>query len=103
MNKALLVWNILLTIVLAMLIVSGCATLDPQYTSLATEVKNNRIIIDQLVDLAEKNSSDISNNSAAILKNTLTIANLQTATQAAIAASEASMRQLIQTYLSAQQ
>jgi len=103
MNKALLVWNILITIALAMMVISGCATLDPQYASMVTEVKNNRIIIDQLVDLAEQNRVEINKNSAASLKNTLAIANLQSTTQAAIAASDASLRQLIQTYLATQQ
>lgn len=102
MNKALLVWNILITIALTMVVISGCATLDPQYASMVTEVKNNRIIIDQLVDLAEQNRVEI-NNSTAILKNTLAIANLQSATQASIAASDASLRQLIQTYMATQQ
>jgi hypothetical protein len=101
MNKALLVWNILITIALTMVVISGCATLDPQYASMVTEVKNNRIIIDQLVDLAEQNRVEI-NNSTAILKNTLAIANLQSATQASIAASDASLRQLIQTYMATQ-
>jgi len=103
MNKALLVWNILITIALAMVVISGCATLDPQYSSMVTEVKNNRIIIDQLVDLAGQNRVEINNNSTAILKNTLTVANLQSATQASIAASDASLRQLIQTYMATQQ
>jgi len=103
MNKALLVWNILITIALAMMVISGCATLDPQYASMVTEVKNNRIIIDQLVDLAEQNRVEINKNSAASLKNTLAIANLQSTTQAAIAASDASLRQFIQTYVAAQQ
>ncbi len=103
MKKVLLLWNVVITIALVMLVISGCSALDPQYSSMVTEVKNNRIIIDQLVDLAEQNKVEINNNTTAIMKNTLTVANQQSITQAAIAASDASLRQLIQTYVAVQQ
>jgi hypothetical protein len=103
MNKALLIWNILITIALAMLVISGCATLDPQFTSVSTQVKENRALIEQIVNLANSNRAAINSNTISITKNTLTIANLQTSTQAAIAATDASLRQLIQTYVATQQ
>lgn len=99
MNKALLIWNILITITLAMLVISGCATLDPQFASISTQVKENRALIEQIVNLANSNRAAINSNTTAITKNTLTIANIQTSTQAAIAATDASLRQLIQTYV----
>ncbi len=99
MNKALLIWNILITIALAMLVISGCATLDPQFASISTQVKENRALIEQIVNLANSNRAAINSNTTSITKNTLTIANIQTSTQAAIAATDASLRQLIQTYV----
>jgi hypothetical protein len=99
MNKALLIWNILITIALAMVVISGCATLDPQFASISTQVKENRALIQQIVNLANSNRAAINSNTTAITKNTLTIANVQAGTQAAIAATDASLRQLIQTYV----
>ena len=101
MNKLLLIWNMVISVALVLTVISGCATLDPEYASTAAQVKNNRIIIDQLVTLSEQNSAKINENNTAILKNTLSIASLQTSTRATIAATEASLRQLIQTYVSA--
>ena len=103
MNKALLIWNILLTITLAMLVISGCASMDPQFASISRQVKENRALIEQVINLANSNREAINSNTISITKNTLTIANLQTSTRAAIAASEASLRQLIQTYVAAKQ
>jgi hypothetical protein len=40
-------------------------------------------------------------DNTAIVKNTLTLSSVQTSTQAAIAASDASLRQLIQVYMAA--
>jgi hypothetical protein len=103
MNKALLIWNILITIALAMVVISGCASMDPQFASISKQVKENRALIEQIVNLTNSNRAAINSNTTAITKNMLTIANLQASTQAAIAASEASLRQLIQTYVATQQ
>jgi len=102
-NKFLLIWNIVITIVLVLTVISGCSSLDPQYANLATEVKTNRSLIEQIINLSNQNRGAINSNNTAIIKNTLMISNLQTVTQAAIAATEASLRQLIQTYVAAQQ
>ncbi len=103
MNKALLVWNLVITIALAALIFSGCSSMDPQFTTLQTEVNNNRAVIEQIISLANSNREAINANNTAITRNTLVISNLQSTTQAAIASSEASLRQLIQTYVAVQQ
>ncbi len=103
MNKALLVWNLVITIVLALVVFSGCSSMDPQFTSLQTEVQNNRALIQQVINLTQDNREAINANNTAITKNTLMISNVQSATQAAIASSEASLRQLIQTYVAVQQ
>ena len=102
MNKALLLWNVVITIALVMMVISGCCALDPQYSSTATEVRNNRALLEQVINLANQNRALINSNTTAIMKNTLTISNLQSSTQAAIAASDASLRQLIQAYVAAQ-
>ena len=107
MKKALLVWNLVITITLAAMVFSGCSSLDPQYANLTTEVNNNRSLIEQVISLSSSNREAINSNNTAITRNTLTIANLQSTTQAAIAASDASLRQyveqLVQAYMAAQQ
>jgi len=103
MNKALLLWNILITVTLVLVVISGCATMDPQFAGISTQVRENRALIQQIVNLANSNRAVINSNTTAITKNTLTISNLQSTTMAAIAATDASLRQLIQTYVAAQQ
>jgi hypothetical protein len=98
MNKLLLVWNIVITITLAMTVISGCNS-----TSMATEVQNNRALIEQVANLANSNRTAITSNTAAITKNTLNISNLQSTTEAAIAASQIALKQyveqLVQAYM----
>ncbi|MBU2536622.1 MAG: hypothetical protein ABIK32_03550 [Chloroflexota bacterium] len=107
MNKALLVWNLVITIALATVVFSGCSSLDPQYANLTTEVNNNRSLIEQVIRLSNSNREAINSNNTAITRNALVISNLQSTTQAAIAASDASLRQyveqVVQAYMAAQQ
>ena len=100
-NKALLIWNIVITTALILAVISGCATLDPQYAATSQKVDENRALIEQVINLASSNRGLIDANTNAITKNTLTISSVQTSTQAAIATSDASLRQLIQTYMAA--
>jgi len=99
MNKLLLVWNIVMTVALAMMVISGCSSLDPQYASMATEVQTNRALIQQVINLANNNRAAIDSNTAAIAKNAVMISSVQSATQVAIAASEAKLKQFVQTYI----
>ncbi len=101
MNKALLIWNIVITIALAMMVISGCASMDPQFTSMAQEVKENRALLEQVADLANQNRELINSMNTDITKNTLTVANLQTTTEAAIAAVQVSFQQYVQQYVQA--
>ena len=103
MNKALLVWNLVITIALATVVFTGCSAMDPQFTTLQTEVRNNRVVLEQVISLSNSNWEAINANNTAITKNTLMISNVQSTTQAAIASSDASLRQLIQTYVAVQQ
>ncbi|NQT05816.1 MAG: hypothetical protein HQ577_07415 [Dehalococcoidia bacterium] len=102
-NKALLIWNIVITTALFLTVISGCAALDPQYAATSQKVDENRALIEQVIALATSNREAINTNNTAIIKNTLTLSSVQTTTQAAIAASDAALRQLIQTYMAAQQ
>ena len=101
MNKMLLIWNIVITIVLAAVILSGCSTLDPQYASTVQGVKDNRALLEQVVNQVNANSADINSMRADIAKNTVTIATMQGVMQAAIAASQTSMEQWVQQYVQA--
>jgi len=98
-NKALLIWNIVITTALLLSVISGCAALDPQYATMSQEVQNNRALIEQVIALSTSNREAINTNNTAIIKNTLTLSSVQTSTRAAIAASDAALRQLIQTYI----
>jgi hypothetical protein len=101
MNKALVVWNIVITIALAAAVLSGCSSMDPQFTALQTQVNQNRSLVEQVVSRANQNGESISSMQADVMKNTLTIANLQTTTQAALAAQKTSLEQYIQQYVQA--
>ena len=96
MNKALLVWNLVITLTLMAVVLSGCASMDPQFTTLQTQVNQNRALIEQVINLSESNGADITSLRAEVTKNTLTIASQQTATQAALAAQKASLEQYVQ-------
>ena len=50
MNKWLIGWNIVLTILLLAVVISGCSSMDPQFTALQTEVRNNRDAINGLAE-----------------------------------------------------
>lgn len=100
-NKALLIWNIVITTALLLAVVSGCSALDPQYAATSQKVDENRALIEQVIALSASNREAINTNNTAIVKNTLTLSSVQTSTQAAIAASDASLRQLIQVYMAA--
>ena len=103
MNKALFVWNIVITIALAAVVLSGCASMDPQFTTLQTTVNQNRALIQQVINLSQDNNESISSLRNEVTKNTLNIANQQTTIQAALAAQKTSLeqyvRQVVQTYV----
>ena len=99
MKKLLLVWNLLLTLLLTGMVISGCSTLDPEFANLAAKVSNNRAIIDQLVSLSSKNEKAISGNSQAIYMNKITIQTFTSSTEASINALGNSLTQYIQQYV----
>ena len=99
MKKLLLVWNLLLTLLLTGMVISGCSTLDPEFANLAAEVSNNRAIIDQLVSLSNKNEEAISANTQEIYLNKLTIQTLTSSTETTLNALGNSLTQYIQQYV----
>lgn len=66
MNKWLLVWNIILTTLMVGMVVSGCSSLDPQFTNLQEQVKSNRAAIEQLANAVNEDRQDISENTQSI-------------------------------------
>jgi len=99
MNKLLLAWNLVLTVVLIALVIGGCASLDPGYATLTAEVEQNRVLLQQIANQVNEHSQRIATNQAAITQNTLTVGSMQQATQAAIAAAQASLQQWVQVYV----
>lgn len=97
MNKALLIWNAVLTVLLVGMVIIGCG---PQYDYLAA-IQSNRQAIEQVAALANANRDAINKNSQAILANKLAIETYASSTQAAIAALQASLTQYIEQYVQA--
>ena len=98
-NKALLIWNIVITTALILAVISGCASLDPQYASMVQQVKSNRTVVEQLTNQINDNSADINKMKADITTNKVTIATMQGVIEASIAASQVSMQQYVQQYV----
>ena len=99
MKKLLLVWNLLLTLLLTGMVISGCSTLDPEFANLAAKVNNNRAIIDQLVILSNKNEAAISSNSQEIYLSKAMIQTFTSSTEATINALGDSLTQYVQQYV----
>lgn len=95
MNRILVVWNLIVTLALAAVVLSGCASMDPQFSTLQTQVSQNRALIEQVIILSQNNSQEINNLSTEISKNTMNIANVQTTTQAAITAQKTSLQHYV--------
>ena len=81
MKKALLIWNLVLTLILAGIIFSGCSELDPKFSALEAEVKSNRAVLEQIVSLANQNRQAVSSNSQLILQNKLLMENYRTTSE----------------------
>ena len=73
MNKALLVWNIIITAVLLGAMLSGCSSIDPQFTYLQSQVKSNREAIEKLADAVNENRQLIIDQSQQVATLKLTI------------------------------
>ena len=77
MNKWLLIWNMVLTILMVGMVVSGCSSIDPEFSNLASQVRSNRSAVEQLASAANENRQLINNNSAMIREQIKTILELK--------------------------
>ena len=96
MKKILLIWNLVLTLILAGIIFSGCSELDPKFTALEAEVKSNRAVLEQIVGLANQNRQAISSNTQLILQNKLLMENYKTTSQNNLSALQGTLIQYIE-------
>ena len=81
MKKVLVVWNLVLTFILAGIIFSGCSELDPKFAALEAQVESNRAVLEQIVSLANQNNKSISSNTQLILQNKLAFENYKVTAQ----------------------
>ena len=95
MNRWLLIWNLVLTISLTGLIVNGCASMDPEFTQLASKVASNRSAIEQLTDA-------INEHSQLIQKQALQAQAFQLSTETSLQQFSASLQDYIEKYVDAQ-
>ena len=68
MNKWLLVWNMVITILLLGAIASGCSSIDPQFSYLQSQVESNRAAVEQLAKAVNENRQSIGTQSNSILQ-----------------------------------
>ena len=61
MNKWLLIWNIILTVLIFGVTISGCSSIDPQFAHMANQIQSNRTAIEQLADATNENRQLIQN------------------------------------------
>lgn len=95
MNKVLLVWNLVISILLVGVVITSCG---PQY-DYSAEIQSNRQVIEQVAALANANREAINSNNQAILANKVTIETFANTTEATINALEASLTQYIEQYV----
>ena len=68
MNKWLLVWNLAITILMLGTILSGCSSIDPQFTYLENQVEDNRAYIEQLASALNENRELVTKQAMSILE-----------------------------------
>ncbi len=107
MKKALLIWNLVLTLILTGIIFSGCSELDPKFAALEAEVKSNRAVLEQIISISNQNRQAVSSNSQLILQNKLLMENYRTTSENSLNAMQAYflqyIEQRIQAYSGSQQ
>jgi hypothetical protein len=68
MNRGLLIWNVILTILMTGILFGGCSSIDPQFTNLQDQVKHNGENIQLLAKAINENSNLITEQSMSILE-----------------------------------
>ena len=97
MNKILLIWNLVLTVLLAGMVFVGCTMGG---TDVSAQVKANRDAIEQIVNLANSNRTAISSNSQSILANKVAFETFAASTEGMMNALQTSLQQYVQAYVS---
>jgi len=95
MNKVLLIWNLLLTMLLIGIIINGCG---PQY-DLSAEIRANREAIEQLTTSVNSNREAITKNTKAIMTNKVAIESFAQTTQTAISTLESTLTSYVEQYV----
>jgi uncharacterized coiled-coil protein SlyX len=95
MNRLLLIWNIVITLAVFGAILSGCASIDPQFAALEARVDYNRDAIETLIDAMNENRQFISTQSQQL-------ATIEAAVNANMQAQATSLRQWVQDYVEQQ-
>ena len=94
MNKWLLIWNIVLTIFISGMIVSGCSSIDPQFAYMDERIKSNRAAIEKLAEGINENKQLIQNQTTQSLALRMTV-------EASLTQLKTSLEQYIQEYVAA--
>lgn len=95
MNKFLLIWNLVVTLLLAGVIITSCG---PQY-DYAADIRTNRELLEQVADLANENRAAVDENRQAILANKIIIETFASTTEASLKQMEAALTQYAAQYV----
>ena len=95
MNRWLLIWNLVLTLSLVGIVVNGCASMDPEYNQLTSQVAGNKAAIEQLTAAVNKHSR-------LIQEQALQAQAVQLTTEASLQQFSASLQEYIEKYVDLQ-
>ena len=95
MNKGLLIWNLVLTVLMISIVFVGCTSMDPQFAYLQSKVERNSTIIEQLADAVNDNAQRVQDQE---LQNKA----LEMSIDARIKQLNTSLQAYVQEYVSAQ-
>jgi len=95
MNKGLLIWNVVLTVLMISVVFVGCTSMDPQFAYLQSKVERNSTIVEQLADAVNENTQRIQNQE---LQNKA----LQMSVEASLKQTTTSLQEYVQEYVSSQ-
>jgi len=93
-NKWLLIWNIILTVLILGAMFTGCSSIDPQFAHMANQIQSNRTAIEQLADAVNENRQLIQNQE-------LQAQALQLTTETSISQLKLSLEKYVQEYVEA--
>ncbi len=101
MNKWLLIWNIILTVLMVGMILGGCTSTDPRLASIANQVQINKAAIEQLKVTVERLNSITNQNSQLVQSQAAQIGVLQAAMDASLKQFAVSLQEYVKQYVEA--